>query len=358
MVLTLFLTIFFSHYDLQASSDLRSSELRKLEHLYKIGDYDELLFEAETLIPRSHPTQDLEVYEYQALALEKIGLYEEAIEIYRNLLQLNFKQHFSELTRRQSSDFLTDRRTRDKLSLYIVRMAYNYTQEFLQLRPNDETSLIDTKRSQALTFIRNSELFDENQIMASDLRKEVNDHLNYIQSFKIQRKYYLYTSFITWQYIMTLREISGTNRSETLTTASGTCTGGGIKWIDDYTSWDLESCFISATANTSIYNSGVVGELTEYNQNNTSVMGFYGGFGPSYYLIPRYLNLGLKANYFYNGSDFDPPEDYEIEGANFLRFGISAHTKARFGRLGIGFNAAKIFHSKSSLIQVTLDYYF
>jgi hypothetical protein len=182
-------------------------------------------------------------------------------------------------------------------------------------------------------------------------RLEEKDEL--IKSYRIKSNLYPFLSYISWQDFIIIKRSDGSGSSKILNTFSGSCSGAGFRFKNEYNEYHFESCYIFAQSSSSPFE----GPLS-YTQKNVNTQGLYGGFGYMNHSLLDSLSFGGQINYLFRSGDWDTPTTTTLEDTSYLRFGASLRTTFFLGSYGLTMSMGKILDNKSSLFLISSQYHF
>ena len=320
---------------------LDKNQLEKVEDLY-----DE---EEETL------AKSWMALERLAISFERREKLKEAIEVYRKLIT-NFNQdtHLKVLNlpeeKLESSMY-----DKTKLSLYYYKLAFLNTQLFS--KTNDYTPPAERikykKNAEGFISLGRKVKVDESELKL--LEGQLQEKINIDQDLSYKTGWYVSLDLISWQDRLYLVDQVTNAKTNLLSTAMGTCLGGGKKWENIKYEFNFEGCFAVATASISSESAAV-----NYQQSSVSVKGFMAGPGMYFKTISDNVLLGVQLPVKYRQGDWTNPDEtlYRFEREKTFEAGFFLQSKIKIKKVALRTRLGKVFPNPGSLWSVGLLYDF
>lgn len=293
-------------------------------------------------------------YENMALELEEAGEYDFAAKIYKKILKKRYNR-YNKLVLKSHRDFEElERKIPDleKIKYYYTRLASLYVIKYEAMeKQEDEFSALRLRKrvNLFLKVLRRVGAEDTAESLADRLDEK--DELR--ETFVFERNLYPYLSYISWQDFIYVTRNDGSGRSTVLNTFSGSCSGAGMRWKNQYHEYHFESCYIFAQSTSSPFD----GPLS-YTQKNVDTQGVHGGLGYMNHSLLETLSFGGQINYLYRSGSWDTPSDATLEDTSYIRLGASFRTTFFLEPYALMMSMGKILNNKSMLFLISSQFHF
>jgi hypothetical protein len=140
-----------------------------------------------------------------------------------------------------------------------------------------------------------------------------------------------------------------------LSTAIGSCVGGGKKWENSKYEFNFEGCFAVASATISSESRAV-----SYQQSSVAVKGFLAGPGMYFKTISDNVLLGLHIPVKYRKGDWTNPNEgqYRFEKDSAFEVGYFIQSKIKVKKISLRTRLGKVFPNPGSLWSIGAIYDF
>jgi tetratricopeptide (TPR) repeat protein len=345
------LTFIISIGAIAADTTLKNLKLMQLyidkNQLEKVEDlYDE---NEETL------SKNWMSLERLAISFERREKFKEAIEIYRKII-INFnKEAHEKILSTSASKIDASYYDKNKLQLYYYKMAFLNTQLFSKTTAYSPENERDKYKKNAEGFIglaRKVKVDDGDLKLLEDLLQE---KINKDVKLFYKASYYGSVDFISWQDRLYLVNLSSGVKSNLLSTAIGSCVGGGKKWENINYEFNVEGCFAVLTATISSEDRAI-----KYQQSSIGVKGFIIGPGMYFKTFSENVLLGVDIPLKYRQGDWTNPDktQYRFEREKSYELGYFLQSKIKIKKFSLRTRLGKVFPNPGSLWSVGLLYDF
>ncbi|MEA9356901.1 hypothetical protein SHI21_11820 [Bacteriovorax sp. PP10] len=320
---------------------LDKNQLEKVEDLY-----DE---EEETL------GKNWMALERLAISFERREKLKEAVEIYRKIIT-NFNQEAHQKVLNTPEGKLDSTvYDKTKLSLYYYKLAFLNTQLFNKTNDYTPPSERNKYKKNAEGFIALGRKVKVDEAELKLLEDQLQEKLNNDDSLAYKTGWYVSLDLISWQDRLYLVDQSTGVKTDLLSTAMGSCLGGGRKWENIKYEFNFEGCFAVATASISSESTAV-----KYQQSSVSVKGFMAGPGMYFKTISDNVLLGVQLPVKYRQGDWTNPDEtrYRFEREKTFEAGFFLQSKIKIKKVALRTRLGKVFPNPGSLWSVGLLYDF
>jgi hypothetical protein len=320
---------------------LDKNQMEKVEDLYD---------EEETSLSKSWMA-----LERLAISFERREKLKEAVEVYRKIIT-NFNQETHQKVVNLPAHKLDNSvYVETKLSLYYYKLAFLNTQLFSKTNdytPSSERAKYKKNAEGFIVLARKVKVDEaELQLLKDQLQEKVirDDNLAY------KTGWYASIDLVSWQDRLYLVDQRTTVKTNLLSTAMGSCVGGGRKWENIKYEFNFEGCFAVATASISSESSTV-----KYQQASVSVKGFMAGPGMYFKTISDNVLLGVQLPVKYRQGDWTNPDEnlYRFEREKTFEAGFFLQTKIKIKKIAFRTRLGKVFPNPGSLWSIGLLYDF
>ena len=194
---------------------------------------------------------------------------------------------------------------------------------------------------------------DEGELkLLEDLLQE---KINNDEKMSYKSHYYIALDFISWQDRLYLINKTSGVKTNLLSTAIGTCLGGGKKWENINYEFDLEACLAVLTATISSEDRAV-----RYQQSSVAVKGFVAGPGMYFKTFSENVLLGLHIPLKYRQGDWTNPDEtqYRFEREKTYEIGYFIQSKIKIKNVSLRTRIGKVIPNPGSLWSIGLLYEF
>lgn len=290
-----------------------------------------------------------------AISFERREKLKEAIEVYRKLIT-NFNQDAHQKVVNLPDEKLeSSMYDKTKLSLYYYKLAFLNTQLFS--KTNDYTPPAERSKykKNAEGFIGLSRKVKVDEAELKLLEGQLQEKINIDENLAYKAGWYASLDLISWQDRLYLVDQSTAVKTNLLSTAMGSCIGGGRKWENIKYEFNLEGCFAVATASISSESTAV-----KYQQSSVSVKGFMAGPGMYFKTISDNVLLGVQLPVKYRQGDWTNPDEnlYRFEREKTFEAGFFLQSKIKIKKVALRTRLGKVFPNPGSLWSVGLLYDF
>lgn len=320
---------------------LDKNQLEKVEDLYDENE--------ETL------SKNWMALERLAISLERREKYKEAIEIYRKIIVSFHRLEHVKILSAKPKAVDPSLYENNKLPFYYYKLSYASAQLFLatsgytpvkeriRLKNNTEGFIALARKVQ----VEESDLKILEQIMKEKIVEE--------QKRLYTESWYASVDLISWQDRVKLITIADGTSVNLLSTAMGTCVGGGKKWENVNYEFNIEACYAVGSATIS---SEVRSE--PYQQSSVAVNGFIVGPGIYYKSLSDTLLVGIHLPIKYRSGDWTNPDEekYRFDGVTAIEAGFFLQSKIKINKVALRTRLGKVFPNPGSLWSVGLLYDF
>ena len=290
-----------------------------------------------------------------AISFERREKIKEAIEAYRKII-INFnKPAHDKILSTPAAMLDKSVYERTKLPLYYYKLAFLNTQLFSKTHKYTPETERQKYKKNAEGFIGLSRKVkvDEGELKLLEelLREKLINDANLVY----RKKWYLSLDILSWQDRVYLVSLADGSKANLLSSAVGSCLGGGRKWENIKYEFDLEGCLAFATATISSENRAV-----SYQQSSVAVKGFIAGPGMYYKGFSDNVLLGIHIPVKYRQGDWTNPdaELYRFERTKTFEIGYFLQTKIKVKSLYLRTRLGKVFPNPGSLWSIGLLYDF
>lgn len=348
-MIKLFLLLFFMVTEVYSDDTIKHLKLMQLNlDKNQLEQVEEIYDDNEELLKYSWMA-----LERLAISFERREKLKEAIDVYRKIIISFNKSAHDKILKTPKESITEDFYKATKLSLYYYKIAFLNTQ--LYINSHNFTSLLDRSK-----YKKNAEGFitlvrkingDEGEL------KLLEDQL--IEKIELNKKkiysasWYVTADIMSWQDSIFLVEKSTNEKSKLLSTAFGSCFGGGRKWQNVNYEFNFEGCFVVGNATISSQNLGI-----NYEQSSVSEKGLMGG--PGFYIrsFSESVLIGLQIPFLYRTGDWTAPTaDYSFD---YKKLGAGYFLQSKFivGDFFFRTRIGRIFPNPSSHWSLGLVYNF
>lgn len=320
---------------------LDKNQLEKVEDLY-----DE---EESTL------SKNWMALERLAISFERREKNKEAIEIYRKIIMnFNFDAH-QKVLNTPSAKLEAAVYEKTKLALYYYKLAFLNTQLFgktTDYTPGSERAKYKKNAEGFITLARKVKGDEgELKLLESLLQEKINND----ESQMYKSTWYVSMDLLSWQDRLYLVNLNTNVKTNLLSTAMGTCIGGGKKWENVRYEFNMEGCFAVANATISSQTPSI-----NYQQSSVSVKGFMAGPGMYFKAISDNVLLGVQIPVKYRSGDWTNPDEtqYRFERETAYEVGYFLQSKIKIKKVALRTRLGKVFPNPGSLWSVGLLYDF
>lgn len=338
-------------------SPLSSYSKVNLNYLFKLGEYEELLSEIEDIEEEKklNLIKNKKLYEYKAVALERSGDTSDAIKIYKNLLNANYRhvnnKYMKAALKRKKINLNV--KNKDELEYYYRKLSELYIKQFEKIHRGIERKNWRKFRTRAMVFSIMYGLVNDKTEIAESFLEKIKTHESYLNSFNYESNYYIYMSLISFQDNLELKKKNSSIEANVLNTTIGSCTGVGKRWKNDYDEINIHLCYLLASS--SVYTSG--GSLV-YQADGIAVNGFYGGVDYLFSPANSDIAYGGTLDILSRSGAWEDPDDAEFLEKSYTRFGVSLKTKWSVGSYSFVISMGRIFKNESTLFFLSSQYNF
>lgn len=320
---------------------LDKNQLEKVEDLY-----DE---EEETL------SKSWMALERLAISFERREKLKEAVEVYRKIIT-NFNQDAHQKVVNLPEDKLESSvYDKTKLSLYYYKLAFLNTQLFSKTNDYTPASERMKYKKNAEGFISLGRKVKVDPVELKLLEDQLQEKITRDVDLTYKSGWYASLDLISWQDRLYLVEQSTGVKTNLLSTAMGSCIGGGKKWENINYEFNFEGCFAVATASISSESTTV-----KYQQSSVAVKGFMAGPGIYFKSISDNVLLGVQLPVKYRQGDWTNPNEntYRFEREKTFEAGFFLQSKIKIKKVALRTRLGKVFPNPGSLWSVGLLYDF
>lgn len=320
---------------------LDKNQLEKVEDLY-----DE---EEDTL------AKSWMALERLAISFERREKFKEVIETYRKII-LNFnKAEHERILGARSGALDTSVYERTKLPFYYYKLAFLNTQLFGKTTDYTPAGERNTYKKNAEGFIALSRKVKVDEGDLKLLEDLLQEKIASDEKLEYKPGWYSSIDILSWQDRLVLVERASHVKTNLLSTAIGTCIGGGKKWENSKYEFDLEGCFAVATATISSESRAV-----NYQQSSVSVKGFLAGPGMYFKSFSENVLLGIHIPVKYRTGDWTNPNEaiYRFERETAVEVGYFIQSKIKVKKISLRTRLGKVFPNPGSLWSVGAIYDF
>lgn len=320
---------------------LDKNQLEKVEDLY-----DE---EEDTL------SKNWMALERLAISFERREKYKEAIETYRKII-LNFnKSEHEKVLSTSPSNLSSSAYERTKLPFYYYKLAFLNTQLFSKTNDYTPTSERGTYKKNAEGFIGLSRKVKVDEGDLKLLEDLLQEKIASDEKMEYKPRWYSSIDILSWQDRVILVERSTNAKTNLLSTAIGSCLGGGKKWENSKYEFNVEGCFAVGTATISSENRAV-----NYQQSSVSVKGFIAGPGMYFKTFSENVLLGVHVPVKYRSGDWTNPDEnkYRFERDSAVEVGYFIQSKIKVKKISLRTRLGKVFPNPGSLWSIGAIYDF
>lgn len=320
---------------------LDKNQLEKVEDLY-----DE---EEETL------SKNWMALERLAISFERREKLKEAVEVYRKII-MNFNQEAHHkvvnIPEKQLESSMYDR---TKLSLYYYKLAFLNTQLFSKTNDYTASSERSKYKKNAEGFIALGRRVKADEAELKLLEDQLQEKIIRDDNLSYKTGWYVSLDLTSWQDRLYLVDNNTGVKTNLLSTAMGSCVGGGRKWENIKYEFNFEGCFAVATASISSESAAV-----KYQQSSVSVKGFMAGPGMYFKTISDNVLLGVQLPVKYRQGDWTNPDEnlYRFEREKTFEAGFFLQSKIKIKKVALRTRLGKVFPNPGSLWSVGLLYDF
>ncbi|MBC7714841.1 MAG: hypothetical protein H7177_15955 [Rhizobacter sp.] len=289
-----------------------------------------------------------------AISFERREKFKEAIETYRKII-VNFnKEAHEKILATSASKMDSSYYDKTKLQLYYYKLAFLNTQLFSKTNsytPGNDRSKYKKNAEGFIGLARKVKVDEGDLKLLEDLLQE---KINSDERMTYKSHYYASLDFISWQDRLYLVNTSGV-KTNLLSTAIGTCIGGGKKWENVNFEFDLEGCFAVLTATISSEDRTV-----KYQQSSVAVKGFVAGPGMYFKTFSDNVLLGVHVPVKYRQGDWTNPDEtqYRFEREKTYEAGYFLQSKIKIKNVSLRTRLGKVFPNPGSLWSIGLLYDF
>lgn len=330
---------------------LAADNFDDLDILYKLNDYENLLGEIGDLDGDITYKDDFKVYELKALVFESNKLYEKAVDIYRNLIKTNFKNETNALLRLIKKKEKKGREFPRRMFFYYVKIAENYTKLYESLPENYDRFKRAGLRAKIGSYLKITRTLDETNDTVMRLYNRLEEKDKVISDNKYLFHSFVFLSVVSWQDYFKVS--NGAETAKVLNTTLGSCTGGGVGWVNIKYEWLLSGCLLlgKSTANTD------EGDIN-FSQSKVSVSGNLVEIGVMTKAFADDLSFGIFTNILTRKGEWDTASGYTLSETSYTRIGYALKTKWNVGPWSFSMGLGKVFKNESSLLQIATIYNF
>ncbi|MBC7430050.1 MAG: hypothetical protein H7336_15655 [Bacteriovorax sp.] len=290
-----------------------------------------------------------------AISFERREKFKEAIETYRKII-VNFnKEAHEKILSTSASKMDPSYYDKTKLQFYYYKLAFLNTQLFSKTNsysPQNERGKYK-KNAEGFIGLSRKVKVDEGELkLLEDLLQE---KINNDEKLTYTSRYYATLDFISWQDRLFLVKINSGIKTNLLSTAIGTCIGGGKKWENINYEFDLEGCLAVLTATISSEDRAI-----KYQQSSVSVKGFVAGPGVYFKTFSENVLLGVHVPVKYRQGDWTNPDEtqYRFEREKTFEVGYFLQSKIKIKNVSLRTRLGKVFPNPGSLWSIGLLYDF
>ncbi len=320
---------------------------QNLEYLYRMEKYEDVVLETDG----SEETQDLE---YQALALERTGNLNAAINIYLKLIKKEFAEEnkiiINAIKEKSSTIELQTDKT-ETLIYYFGNLANLFTKKYQSFNRGMSKRKLRALYKRAYLFISILKLIDDYGSEADILLAKLNKKRDEMSAYELKSNNYITSSIISWQDKMNFAYKDGRDKSKILNTSYGNCTGYGKVWKSDHREYFIDGCFILGFSTIS----KISGDL-QLSDSRVSVTGGLFNIGTLFSLKSPDLAIGPSFNILSVKGNWDYPDDTELSPTQYTRYGLTFNTKWYLKRLAVISSFGRIFKNESVFFGVGIIY--
>jgi tetratricopeptide (TPR) repeat protein len=164
-----------------------------------------------------------------------------------------------------------------------------------------------------------TEEFEYNEERSSKILSAIDKKIEYINKLEFNWNGYLTVGNISWQETLNLRQNNGTS-NPILSTVSGLCAGGGLRYENGFYGYKVDGCLAIATANLKKKPSAPIGE---YNQRGVIVTAQVINGGIFFKSSGGGASYGLSGMVFNRSGEYTIPSGYTMPGARQINLGVS-----------------------------------
>lgn len=239
-----------------------------------------------------------------AISFERREKYKEAIEVYRKII-INFNKSAHEKILATSSTAMSSADyEKTKLPLYYYKLAFLNTQLFSSTNdytPDNDRGRYKKNAEGFIALARKVKVEESDLKLLEDLLQE---KVTRDENLTYKPGWYASLDILSWQDRVILVNRNTNEKNNLLSTAIGSCIGGGKKWENIKYEFDLEGCFAVATATISSENRAI-----NYQQSSVSVKGIMIGPGMYFKTISDNVLLGFQLPVKYRQGDWTNPDE-------------------------------------------------
>lgn len=290
-----------------------------------------------------------------AISFERREKFKEAIEVYRKII-INFnKAAHEKILATPPSAMESSYYERTKLPLYYYKLAFLNTQLFSNTNdytPENERGKYKKNAEGFIGLARKVKVEESDLKLLEDLLQE---KVTRDENLEYKPGWYATLEILSWQDRVILVNKSTNVKNNLLSTAIGSCVGGGKKWENIKYEFDLEGCFAVASATISAENRAI-----SYQQSSVSVKGLFVGPGMYFKTISDNVLLGFQIPVKYRTGDWTNPDEatYRFEKDTALEAGYFIQSKIKIKNVSLRTRLGKVFPNPGSLWSVGAVYDF
>lgn len=288
-----------------------------------------------------------------AISLERREKFKESIEVYRKII-INFhKREHGRILANKDGKVDPSYYENTKLPFYYYKLSYLSTQIFL--KTTDYTPVAerikDKKNAEGFINLARKVKVDEAdlKILEEVLRGKIAEEMTKL----FKQSWYGSMEILSWQDRVFLVNNSGI-KTKLLSTAIGTCVGGGKKWENVKYEFNLEGCYVVGSATINSENTAI------YQQSSVAVSGFIIGPGMYFKTFSDNVLLGIHLPIKYRKGDWTnpDPELYHFEKASAIEAGFFIQSKIKVNKISLRTRLGKVFPNPGSLWSIGALYDF
>ncbi len=171
-------------------------------------------------------------------------------------------------------------------------------------------------------------------------------------SLPFELKFFVMSSYITWQNKLNLVATDGSEEVEIYSTAEGTMLSAGINYSNNF--FEIKSALGYAAA------SSILGETDSafnYSQSNVSeaLIMLNNSF---LYKTEGTVSIGFSIPIVISFGDFTEPDGYEFETMSHFSYGTLLHLSWKVSKLFMDIDVGKVSAFKSTMLKIGVGYLF
>lgn len=290
-----------------------------------------------------------------AISFERREKFKEAIEIYRKII-INFNKSEHERILSTSASALDSAvYEKTKLPFYYYKLAFLNTQLFSKTTDYTPANERSTYKKNAEGFIGLSRKVKADEGDLKLLEDLLQEKIASDERLEYKPGWYSSIDILSWQDRVILVDRATSAKTNLLSTAIGTCLGGGKKWENSKYEFDIEGCFAVASATISSESRAI-----DYRQSSVSVKGFLAGPGMYFKTFSDNVLLGVHVPVKYRKGDWTNPNDtlYRFEKDSAVEVGYFIQSKIKVKKISLRTRLGKVFPNPGSLWSLGAIYDF